>query len=1375
MAPNPNMTFNLSRGNPDNNPCGIGLNSVVYGQTLGGQYFDEENLGNLKILKYNIPSGSTNVFDNIVASDVIKSNINYRCIYITNKSINQYVILNEVSVSDVVPDPITGIETPGSTGSPFSISNVDMNVEGVYTINEVKRKIPSDFGKPGNPSIYINDEYDTDNKLRNLVFKKTWSGNELPLEIPPQCVLKIWVRRVLTVDKENLPEEELTESFTLTVKEPNLETSLEVLYQKEQGRLPLSNWYEYTITPSNGTPVIMRELIPKEVDVSLFNIVKTFYINKKVLIFYYMEVLNQKKYFLLIVDPNDIPEQNKYVQVELLFTNDIEDGQELTDKELKFLENSFYDENIFYFFWNEEITIVDPCALQYFGFFEKFDRISTDSFYSHIWTSDDIFDNIVPGYENRRIDSYEPIDYKIIRDRKNIINIEHFDDLFILFTKDTMNLALSTLQDVNVNQNELLYIFEKDIEDSRKYTKFNNFPGINSQVFSQRLYPVSLPKISQITSFNNVPKVNTKLIISDSTSLPREIDSTRRIKTLLDGSRYVDLNSVHGREFKIGNRFLTYELPIDETLNRINITTSFSVNNDELIYDNLNPTFLTSYQLPNKIDNEIYERPLFQQNIIDESKLNSLSIPTEWADREYKDEWKTILSTVPITQINNSTTTYTLQYNFACNVWRSIYLDKNGDPLIEYHDTLTNDSTNSISTTGTTGTTGSSGSPICKKYTEINRKDLDWVIEPDTYQPLTFEISANVIPSTKVEINYFINIKVFFKGNIKPLANINTYSTNLSNLSYVIFNPDRTFSYRMNYFDIMKNDGQTSDEYRLVNLHSSLLNKFNINIGPEFTVNPQLSPLQSEFPFYRRIDIDGFIELEDGRFNDNTDFAIPITIYGNGYNNSNDSESNNIPLLSKFLGSENTFDFSQTAINDRSIRLYSDASSRKPLKFKVAYYDYERDYAVIWVRLQDAIRSNFKLFLYYGKSDKSENRQKVTTTYSFIKTNLFSTSAIGSWFFDSIIEDERISFTDGRIYNSGEPVIFEKTDNGDLRLTQIDKEYMYGIAQIFRSHKFNLNFDVENLSEPDLYFDDDKKEEFETFIRDSVDVFKPSYTELNQIKPFGIDVLEAGGGSMGLSNNRRVSGLIAMSPNSNVNTFYERTDNTRFNMLTSFNGFSQNIDWVIAKEIDTSLFKAGVLKVNGNIKSETIKFDSPFKDKNYFIFISNPLNQKIYWNNLCPDRFTVSASYFLEKEVAWMAFHQDVFGGVFTPDSIYVGRRTLTDRVFIDSDGNSYNEWPGNTNDSLIFPSPTEVNLEYWYNNELIIKPEIGVESESGNMNINVDDPGYSIILSSNENINMYWVEKSNNQFRVRTSSPVPCTVHYLAIKNGIEWWDELI
>lgn len=1339
MAANENIVFHLSRGNPNNDSVGIGLDKRVFGKSLGGKLFRKEVLANKELIYHQLLNGTLELFDAIVPTDVIKSKVNYRAIFITNYSID-HVILDTITVSNIIPDIAFG----------QALTEVDIAVEGIYTTAEVSRPIPNTRGKAGNPSIYLDDEYDSTGKLAGMTWKKTLDATDLPTDIPYDACLKIWVRRRTVLDKLTMPDYEVQEGFTLTVNEYNGEASTPITFnhKKIAGRVPLANWYDFTVTPGKGKPVVMREFLPKDVDLTEINVLKVFVKEDKVLIFYYTQPdAATKNYMLLAVEPNDIPAKNKYVQVMLEFDESLEDDERFTSRKQIDVHRSFYDLDKFFIFWQDEVAIDITCKPQFFGLVDNYSRIAVDSIDTHLWTGN-IFAGINEGYSNRKIETYKLLDHKVVRKFARLVNVEHFDDLFILFSVDTKNTGLLNLENINLNRNQLLYLFEKDIIDSKRYTSVKHFPGESAEVFSQRLYPNSLPKNKQNTSFNNVKNSQINVIVSNSSTLDTDTSSPRTIKSLLDGTRYVDLNSAHAREFKIGENFVTYDLPPDnQEFNNLFLTTSFAVANDENIYAEKKSSYLTNYSMNNVVGSTIYERPLFQQNIIDQGKMSSLSIPLEWADRRYKDEWKTIFSTLP-NAINDNSPSFKLEYNFYRNIWQATYFDKDGVETSKIYDHLVGQE-QVITKTNTTGTTATSAMPnIGKLFTELDVRDMPFVLEPDTYQPLSVRIVTQSVIATENEQKYMVNYQVYFKGNETPLIDIVTVVTAINDLSYVFINPEKDLSVRLNYLDVQSGN-DVAKEYYVKNLHAALMNKLIVKFGKEFEVNPQLFQEQAEFTHYRHLKITG-IGLPTTGFEQNGDITIPVILYGNGYKNDATNP------YSLHLGVEHPFDFSKVAINDRSMRFYYEGNNRSPIPFKVSYYDYDKDYAVIWLRVQDFETSNKKIYMFYGKSTTTERYKEVQESYIFLKNMLYSKNVFGAWHFDNIISDDRLAFNEGKILKMGEPIIYEKTFDEEIHLTRIDKEYMYGIAKIYKSHYFNINMDIP--AEEDLFLNPKLKDEFVGFVKSVAKVFKPSYTEINAVKQAGIDVLEAGEVPMGDTTNRRVAGLVALAPNSNVNTYYDRTDETRFKALTSFNGYTNKIDFVVARPIDTPIFKAGVLRVNGKVKSETIKFETPFKDKDYFVFVASPVNQKVYWNLLCESRFTITASHYLMKEVAWMAFHKDIYGGVYTPNSIYVGKRTLT----------------GST-ETVGGESPTVANGSTWYNNELLIKPDIAVQGDPGTMLIDPTDPGYSLILSSNENINIYWTEKQSNQFRVKTSSPVACTVHWLVVRNGIEWWQELV
>lgn len=1353
MTDNPNLKFYLSRGNPNNQPCGMGIDQQIFGKSIGGKIFTKESFLNGQTINYEIVSNDYILFDSIVTSDIIKNQVNYRAIFISNVG-STPILLNNIVIA--------------MTPSDIYFNDVDIAVEGMYTFGEVSRDIPTQTNYAANPSIYLDDEYDSTNKLNGLTFLKVLDVTKIPTELSPNTCLKIWIRRKNIMDKTQLPDGSFFEGFTLVVNEYDnvYNTSRTFNYEKKDGRIPLSNWYDYSITSGMGTKVVLRELFPKEIDLTNFNIIKTFTTKNTILIYYSTTLENTTNYFLLTIDPNDNIKVNKYIQINLQKVNT--NNENYLNLKLVDVYKSFYNADTYYLIWSEKIKSETQNSL---GEYPIFDRVSVDIIKTNMWTSQSSFELLISGYNYRKITNYDLTSPKIIRQNIDFVNMEQFDDLFIMFVQDTTNYQLNTLENINLNTNQILYIFEKDILDE-KNNKFNSYPGVNSQVLSHRLFPSTLQSDQRISSYNYVKNLQNSLIIADSENVNLDVSSYRTIKYLVDGTRYIDFNSASTKEFKINNTFLTYELPQNTNINNFLFTTNISINNDTVIYDNLNDVYQNNKIINNFIDGLYYDKPWFQKNIIDENNINSLSIPKEWLDRNYKDQFVDILSS-----IDNST--FTLLYNFKYNLWKikcinnGVYneyvfdIKSSKSSILTYTSGTTG--TTGVSTTGSTGTTGTTGTSgtytqFGKLHTDIDLFDIPYILEPGTYQPISLKIYVNM----QAPGNYLVNYKVYFKSNEIPIFDIQSRLNSITQLNYILINPLKTLNLKINYLDLI-NSNNFGIKYYIKNLHKSLLNTINPILSSEKIVNKQLYPNQSIFKYYREIQLNGVENFSDEQ---NKSMIIPLIFYGNGYKNEiyekyytslsipeyetltqNEYEVLKLNKNYKYL-IDNPFDFSKIDINDKNIRLYFDSNLQKPINFKIQEYSYQNDKLILWVKIDDYTGSNKKLLLFYGSMPNALNK----IDYVTLNNNLYkSDKYFGVWHFSKIFYNSKLSLNSGKILNAGEPILYEKSST-KFRLSKIDKEYMYGIAKIYKSYKFDL--EIETPAEESLFFNDNVKTEFINFIKQTATLLKPSYTEINNVKQYGFNVLEAGelvGGNMGQTLNQKVTGLVSLTPNSNVNTYYNRLNDGRFTMLTSFNGFNNSIDWVVAAPTDTKLFKSGTLKVNGKLKSETIKFTTPFKDADYFVFLSSPSNQKLYWQTLCNNRFTITSSYYLMQEISWMAFHKDIFGGVYTPNSIYTGRRTINGFV-----------------ETVNGESPTTANLGYWFNNEYLIQPQIGVDGDPGSMSIDPTNPGYSLLLSSNQNINIYWTNKNINQFSVKTSSPTDCILHWLVIKNGVEWWQEL-
>jgi hypothetical protein len=104
---------------------------------------------------------------------------------------------------------------------------------------------------------------------------------------------------------------------------------------------------------------------------------------------------------------------------------------------------------------------------------------------------------------------------------------------------------------------------------------------------------------------------------------------------------------------------------------------------------------------------------------------------------------------------------------------------------------------------------------------------------------------------------------------------------------------------------------------------------------------------------------------------------------------------------------------------------------------------------------------------------------------------------------------------------------------------------------------------------------------------------------------------------------------------------------------------------------------------------------------------------------------------------------------------------------------------PADAIGSAVPPPPGDYdsacNLNGWYKNELIIRPTQAIDGISANNLMDFSSAqDYSVILSSNININTFWMDKRADRVKIGTSYANRCIIDYLFIKTGLNWWDEV-
>lgn len=244
-----------------------------------------------------------------------------------------------------------------------------------------------------------------------------------------------------------------------------------------------------------------------------------------------------------------------------------------------------------------------------------------------------------------------------------------------------------------------------------------------------------------------------------------------------------------------------------------------------------------------------------------------------------------------------------------------------------------------------------------------------------------------------------------------------------------------------------------------------------------------------------------------------------------------------------------------------------------------------------------------------------------------------------------------------------------------------------------------------------------------------------------------------------LIDNRKVIDGVVATPGTNTNLWYAREPNGSFTINGAFSGSEDVFDWVLNKTSNSRLIKAGVVKIASPKKSLQIKFDSSFPSTNYYVFFLQNSDVNGYTLEKKTNQFVIQGSWELGQEVSWLAIHRDfaITTGPTNPGTIFSGTRRLDGAV------------PSLSVDGLDIENDTHSNLTNWYGREYIIQPTIDLDG----IIMTPDLSEYSIILSTNININTFWVEKSVDRFKIATSFASSCIIDYLMIKKGIDWWNE--
>jgi hypothetical protein len=402
-----------------------------------------------------------------------------------------------------------------------------------------------------------------------------------------------------------------------------------------------------------------------------------------------------------------------------------------------------------------------------------------------------------------------------------------------------------------------------------------------------------------------------------------------------------------------------------------------------------------------------------------------------------------------------------------------------------------------------------------------------------------------------------------------------------------------------------------------------------------------------------------------------------------------------------------------------------------PIPFRVELNS-DTEGITIWVSLD---RLGQTLPIQYGLED-DKTITNIYSKYETLERQLYGDNYYCAYHFDRLLDQRHILIKDITLDNCGELMICGNTATNSY-LREIYKMRFIGDVGRYKSTNYRIDIDVEDIKDRGSYINNVGK--IKQFIQNITERWSPSIANLTEIREKNTLIME------NLLRDEFTQVLVGFTPTSNVNAYYIRSIETgQVSLLTSSASLEEEINWLGVGRIDAPYIKSGVTKIRTPAKNVKIFFETAFNNDNYRIFVFSPNNNIYYVPKKFRDGFLVESSAFVEDEVAWIALNtRNVVNGL------------LDWKV-----GVPLGDTRTNNRDRY-----TEINLNS--NRYILNLNDEGYDNFSGT--------DYSVILSSDSNINLWVENKEEGQFVIRRSYAGENTkVSYLAVQGSSKWWENI-
>lgn len=1004
------LVYRPSRGN---DTVTLTYNGEWTGQSIGREVVIKDKFGPEDYFFWYYPdltSESTWFYKPATSIDFLTGTTYYRALYVGPHERENLQEYIGTIASSVDTCTSGSSATSGTSGT--SDLNVSLWNEGLFTINNSQY------------SIVLDNESDTTNKLASATFTPSVVINQT---LSVGQYIKLWV-------KVNIPQN------TSLIDQDNCYFinigNLSIPLLTDDARLSLSRIFHGNL---NSEEIILKELIPKIDEIGQIHKILN-KDNDKTHIFF--NNITGGTFHDLIIQRKDNVDDNKYIYVDASAVTNQITGFDFNS--IKAMENVFTctvsgnietkyivdiiatnlnDRSHFYVFYNK-LNRIDSGTVATSA--ETFDKYEVN--YGHnryYWSAgvihldfnafkNETFDEIQSGYDNKIMtNNWTGIDYTL-KNNFFITSISLQDDLFTAIGYNTENSYQTTTA-----------------------TSAIGFVDIGKNYFTELMFlwekdillgDISLqiqktPEISEIKTVKNRSNDIAQLTIDNYSGIDSfDLQHYRSILQITDISgsdlKYCDMGSPHGNKLK---HYTDASISFDTQNNydewcstiafRFGVVTSL-------------PSGYESFDAENAIHNHnIYtsQIPLVTGGTL--AKI-PLALPPS------------ISGNIKILSVNIKNTTTSVM---------DVYYE---------------DSSNTV----TVETLSTSGSSVTNTYSHKMYLGQENTITINSIKKMVYDSSC--VSKNVVNINLYINGVSIFNGN--------TYVFNSIDPLIVTYNPDKTFSGALTYFELRPYvDNIARYAKSMYRIHSNIAWARILDTLENKNTQKELQVFKKKRYIY-------FNNLPTV----NEQIIVPIVLQGKGYAFEGTYQNYNKNVLRTYDNNNTnsiTFDFKDINLNDIDIAFTEEGNSNL-LEWIADEYDVLNDRLVVWVKLDSY--KNQKIIMYY-------NSQRIEARKSTERPNAFK-DMYGVWTMNKIETTYGYRFVDQKIFNCGENVLYLERGNEKYAI-QIDYQYMYGVSNVYKSNKFDILIDDRNTTPETTPY-------FESFIKDTMKLFKPDYMTINKVK-----------------------------------------------------------------------------------------------------------------------------------------------------------------------------------------------------------------------------------------------------------------------------------